>query len=450
MLVELPPPARLFLQTADGRRARRIVYAFHHWLDQRQLTVGELTADQLEQFFARLRDPAVPKRTSSGHRQLARAYMLWLHDRALIGFDPEYLLRPYSLPPLAREFMASLAPTHRPGTCEGYTAAMRRFYRWLDAHKLDPHRLTRRDLVPWFQELHAEGLDPSTRRGILLKVRAYLRWLSEHRRLRSAPDDLVRLSDFPKLPQYLPRPLTAEADRELKRRLRSSNEPRAWALLLMRHTGLRIGELRDLEYHCLRFDGGRPLLKVPLGKLNSERLVPLDDDSVELIRRLQSITPRSRPLLVPGARLGHPASRGWLERYLKEHNRDLPDPARITSHRLRHTYATEMLSAGMSLLGVMRLLGHRDYRMTLRYTAITPETVGDEYAKALVQLATKYRLPPPPIPNHAPATDPDELLDHLARWLRNPGPSSRPASRALLKRIDRLRREVRNLRASKA
>jgi site-specific recombinase XerD len=449
MLTELPPPARRFLQTPEGRRTRKIVYAFHHWLDQRQLTVADLTADHFEQFFARLRDPAVPKRTSSGHRQLARAYVQWLHDRALIGFDPEHLLRPYPLPLLAREFMASLAPTHRSGTCENYRASVRRFYRWLDARELDPKRLTRRDLAPWFQDLHAEGLDPATRRSILLKVRTYLRWLSEHRRLRSAPDDLVRSSDFPKLPQYLPRPLTTEADRELKRRLRSSKDPRAWALLLMRYTGLRIGELRDLEYHCLRLDGGRPLLKVPLGKLNSERLVPLDDDSVALIRRLQSIAPRSRPSLVPGARPGHRASKGWIERHLKEYSRDLPDPARITSHRLRHSYATEMLSAGMSLPGVMRLLGHRDYRMTLRYTAITPETVGDEYAKALAQLAIKYRLPPPPIPNHAPATDPDELLDHLARWLRNHGHSSRPASRALLKRIDRLRREVRNLRASK-
>ena len=36
-----------------------------------------------------------------------------------------------------------------------------------------------------------------------------------------------------------------------------------------------------------------------------------------------------------------------------------------------HTYATELLAAGMSLPGVMRLLGHHDFRMTLRYTAIT-------------------------------------------------------------------------------
>ena len=134
-----------------------------------------------------------------------------------------------------------------------------------------------------------------------------------------------------------------------------------------------------------------------------------------------------------------------LQQALRAHSHDLPDPVRITSHRLRHTYATEMLSAGMSLLGVMRLLGHRDYRMTLRYTAITPETVGDEYNKALVQLATKYRLPTPPTSERSP--DPDELLEHLSRWLRKHAPSRQPP-RALLKRIERLQHEVRSLKTS--
>src|SRR5207237_4466404 len=97
----------------------------------------------------------------------------------------------------------------------------------------------------------------------------------------------------------LPRPLTAAADRELQRRLAAADEPGAWALLLMRRTGLRIGELRSLEYHCIRADEQHPLLKVPLGKLNSERLVPLAPDTVELIRRLQSVGARPRAWLVP-------------------------------------------------------------------------------------------------------------------------------------------------------
>ena len=443
--LELPPATRRFLRTPRGRQARSTVHALHRWLDRRHLTPAELTPDHLRQFLARPRRVRVTARTSYGYWHVLRGYMQWLHERRLITFDPEHLRRhPKRLPSLAREFIASLAPTHRPGTCRGYTTSLRRFHGWLDQHGLVPEHLTRPDISPWFQQLHAAGLHPSSRQHILMDVRSYLHWLSERRRMRTAPDELIRPRDLPKLPLYLPRPLTADADRELQRRLAASDDPAAVGLLLMRRTGLRIGELRSLEYHCLRPDDRRPLLKVPLGKMNSERLVPLDTDSVGLIRRLQAARPRPRPWLLPAAD-ERKMTRERLCAALEAVSHDLSDPVRITSHRLRHTYATEMLSAGMSLLGVMRLLGHRDYRMTLRYTAITPETVGDEYHKALAQLATKYRLPTPPVAEPPPA--PDQMLDHLARWLRKHAPSRR-SLRALLKRIERLQHDVQKLKPS--
>jgi hypothetical protein len=67
--------------------------------------------------------------------------------------------------------------------------------------------------------------------------------------------------------------------------------------------------------------------------------------------------------------------------------------------------------------------------------------VDDEYAKALTQLATKYQLSARKSPlDKGPA--PDELLDQLARWLRKHA-SPPQLLRALLKRIERLRAEVR-------
>ena len=441
----VPLVSQDFLRTSPGRQTRLIVHAFHRWLGRRRLTLAALTPGHLRRFLVRPQRVHVTSKTSDEYWYLLRGYLQILYDRGLIEFDPERLRRhPKRLPSLAHEFLASLAPTRRPSTCRSFVTSLRKFYGWLDQHKLAPQHLTRQAIAPWFQEVHAGGLKAATRVHLLADVRAYLRWLSERRSMRTPPDDLIRTTDFPKLPLYLPRPLTRDADRELQRRLAASEDPRAWALLLMRRTGLRIGELRGLEYQCLRADGSQPLLKVPLGKMNNERLVPIAADSVDLIRRLQATAPRPRPWLVPGPR-GCPIPLPRLAAMLEEHSRDLPDPVRITSHRLRHTYATEMLSAGMSLLGVMRLLGHRDYRMTLRYTAITPETVGDEYRKALAQIATRYRLPTPS-PSE-PAPEPDQLLEHLSRWLRKHAPP-RQALRALLKRIERLQREVRNLKPS--
>jgi len=443
--VKLPAEARQFLRVPSRSRFRSIVRALHRWLARRRLHLSELVPDHVRRFLKKPERFRLAECTRYNRWTELRRYLEWLYERRLISFDPDRLRRhPKRLPALAREFIESLAPTHKPGTCKGYTTALRRFHGWLAHHGLQPHELQRKDIVPWFQELHDDRLHPSTRVHVLRNVRTYLHWLGERRRLRAAPDDLIRPRDMPKLPEYLPRPLTADADRELQRRLADSDDPAAMGLLVMRRTGLRIGELRHLEHDCLRPHEHTPLLKVPLGKMNNERLVPVDANTVDVIRRLQAMRPRPRQWLLP-EQGGQQMSRERLCAALEKRTHGLPDPTRITSHRLRHTYATEMLSAGMSLLGVMRLLGHRDFRMTLRYTAITPETVGNEYRKALDQLAVKYRLPAPSMAIQ-PAT-PDEMLDHLARWLRSQA-HERAGLRALLKRVERLQAEVHKMTAS--
>jgi site-specific recombinase XerD len=440
----VPDATRRFLRTGVHRRRRLLVYAFHRWLDRRQLALAELTPTDLQRFLARPNGVLVARQIRIQYGQLLRPYLQWSYDRGLVSFVPApRRRRPLELPNLANAFIASLVPTHRPETLHRYVYSLRKLYGWLNVHGLAPERLTRAALAPWFQSLHTSGLHVTTRFAILIDARAYLHWVREQRRMQTAPDELIRKTDIPKLPQYLPRPLTAEADRALQRRLADADDPGAWALRLMRHTGLRIGELRSLAYHCIRADHQRVMLKVPLGKLNNERLVPLDASSVALIRQLQRTAPHPRAWLVPsvgGARISYDR----LRRLLTKLSRDLPDPIRITSHRLRHTYATELLNAGMSLPGVMRLLGHRDIKMTMRYAAVTSHTVSDEYAKALTQIASKYQLPARS-PTDPTNPDPEELLAHLERWLRKHISPHRQL-KALIQRIERVRCEVQKLR----
>src|SRR6266545_4640406 len=121
----------------------------------------------------------------------------------------------------------------------------------------------------WLVDLQRQGLHPHTRLNCLLGVRVYLRWMRDHGLVKFDPDDLIRSRDLPKLPDYLPRPLPPEADRQLQARLAASDSPYCLGLLLMRRTGLRIGELRDLEFDPLRTTpDGQAYLKVPLGQLD--------------------------------------------------------------------------------------------------------------------------------------------------------------------------------------
>ena len=92
----------------------------------------------------------------------------------------------------------------------------------------------------------------------------------------------------------------------------SPNRLRADALLLLRATGMRIGELIDLELDCVHeVPGPGAWLKVPLGKLDTERMVPIDEETLDIIDRI--VARRS-----PGRPLPHPRT-GKLADFLLTH-----------------------------------------------------------------------------------------------------------------------------------
>jgi len=112
---------------------------------------------------------------------------------------------------------------------------------------------------------------------------------------------LIFPGDTPRLPRVLPRYLPVNADRRLADALRASPcELAASALLLQRACGLRIGELPGLELDCVHeVPGSGAWLKVPLGKLDTERMVPLDAETLDLADRITEIRSPGRPLPHP-------------------------------------------------------------------------------------------------------------------------------------------------------
>jgi integrase len=281
---------------------------------------------------------------------------------------------------------------------------------------------------------------------MLVCVRKYMDWLFDAGLVTTPGYVVVPASDLPKKPEYLPRPLPPDADRALQARLAEERSPESLGLLVMRRTGLRIGELRRLERDCVVEDhAGGHFLKVPLGKLDTERLVPLDGRTLTLVEHLQQLAGDHRRWLIEGAR-ERPTSATTLSRELARLSAGIRLADRLTPHRLRHTFASSLINGGMSLLRIMKLLGHRDQRMTLRYTAIADATVGREYFEALTRLAERYDLPPEPGVENA-AVDPGTLLQDAIRWVSKHlfGTPVDGAARRLVRRIEAVRDELAEL-----
>jgi site-specific recombinase XerD len=256
-------------------------------------------------------------------------------------------------------------------------------------------------MLGWFRWLASLGIGNHTREQRLLCLRRLLDDLaSQGHRLQPG---LILREDFPVRPQYLPRALSPENDRRLQEELRRTDSLYSNALLLTRLTGIRIGECIHLSVDCLRHVGPEQwALHVPLGKLHNERLVPLDSEALRLVHRILEM----RALAAPGRLaktkdflLPRVGDRFALFQTLRLALADFArragciDTSPISPHRLRHTWATEMLRCGIGLPALMQLMGHKDIRMTLRYLQITQPDLQREFHKARQTAAQPYRIP---------------------------------------------------------
>ena len=303
-----------------------------------------------------------------------------------------------------------LATTLRPNTVALYRYAPRHFLTYL--HTLFPQvrKLSqlRRDphLLGWFRWLCEQDppLRNKTREIYLLVLRRLFQDLIDNG--HSLQPGLIRREDFPPPDRYLPQPLSPEDDQRLDQELRHTDDLQSNALLLIRATGVRIGEGIDLPLDCLRQVGEELwALHVPLGKLHTERFVPVDDDIRQIVARiltLRALDPTSSSLQSNGFLLPRRFQPHALYRAL---HRTLADAARragcttsVNPHRLRHSYATSMLRLGVSLPALMQLLGHKDIRMTLRYVQVTQQDLQREFRLARQNTAHLLHIPQLPLP----------------------------------------------------
>ena len=209
---------------------------------------------------------------------------------------------------------------------------------------------------------------------------------------------LLRREDIPRRDRCLPRPLTPEQDTRLRQHWAGATGLLPTALHLMRLTGLRIGECVDLAPDCLRHLGDNHwTLHVPHGKPRSERWAPVDDAVRQLIERLgflRTLPPAADPRYLLARPNGRHSLLAALRQQLRQDARQIGIENRIVPHQLRHTYATTMLRAGVSLPALMKLLGHHNANMTLIYVEVTQQDLQRECHAARQHLRHLAPVPP--------------------------------------------------------
>jgi integrase len=310
----------------------------------------------------------------------------------------------------------------RPATIEKLTSALAIFGEFICDH--DPQLrsvagLERRHIeafLAWTSTRASRGshdrartVGPHVHAHAAITVRAFLDDITAWGWADTPRRRLMFDTDIPRQPDTLPRALPPDIDAAVMAAVAGLDDRFARVgMTVLRHTGLRIGELLDLELgHLIDYGTNGTWLRVPLGKLNNERSVPVDDTALEALDDWLAHRPGQRAR--PHPRDGHLADFIFVERGRRlgttRIQRGLRDaviaagltgangqPLRVVAHQLRHTWATELANAGMSMQALMTLLGHRSPEMTIRYARLASPTLKAAYDQAAGKIARRIPI----------------------------------------------------------
>jgi integrase/recombinase XerD len=252
------------------------------------------------------------------------------------------------------------------------------FYRKLGKQHLE--QISREDIEAFVEHEQDRGLKPNSVRTRMCAVYAFLHFLIENKMVSY---ELLERRIKLKLPDRLPRALDPE-DLKLLLSVINHTRDRALILLLLR-TGMRIGELLNTKVDDLDLREQKILIYQAY-KTGVGRVVYYSDDAqVALLTWLRVRDPFKDYLFYGQGRqsLCYEAARSIFNKYLKKAGLQYSG---YTLHCLRHTFATDLLNAGMRLECLQVLMGHTNLEVTRRYARLSDKTREEEYFKAMERI----------------------------------------------------------------
>lgn len=278
-------------------------------------------------------------------------------------------------------------------TIRNYRNDLQDYYRWATRNKIDPIKVSHRQLRLYLAELDKARYARSTINRRLSSLRNYFSWLNIKGVTNENPASLLQA---PKLSRSLPKTIQAsdidrllsvysDYDLEGRPREQSLEDIRNQALLEFLYAcGARISEASDLTISNVDFAQG--FAKV-FGKGSKERMIPLHNKALSCMRAYLDV---ARPELLKektssfffvssrGNKLSTDSMRKIFKQALAAAGLDMS----LSPHALRHTFATDVLAGGADLRSVQEMLGHASLSTTQIYTHLSVERLKKGHTQA--------------------------------------------------------------------
>jgi len=265
---------------------------------------------------------------------------------------------------------------HKPSTLKGSFNALSSFLTFYGETGKPLEEIAGKDVEAFVEYVQDQGLKITTVRTRLHCLFAFLRFLIEQDVIDG---HILKRKIKLKVPEFLPRAIAPGDARKILGAIKDIRD-RALILVLLR-TGMRIGEVLRLTMRDL--DVRERKIHIYEGEKNClGRVVYLSDDALMALGLWLKKRDKSKEYLFHGLRshLCYTSARNIFTRYLRETGLQHKG---YTLHSLRHTFASELLNAGMRLECLQLLMGHRDIEMTRRYARLTDKSREAEYFRAM-------------------------------------------------------------------
>lgn len=272
-----------------------------------------------------------------------------------------------------------------PLTIAAYETSLQQFRLYAKVHLVDkpPDQVTARDVLEYLQHLRvARGNGDSAVNRHLTILRMFYRAIVAMGHLSPEQNPLVAFPSIKAVPKKLPITLSAdEVQRLLAQPLTDTImglRDRA-ILALLYGTGIRASECATLKQGQLDLDACTVTVT---GKGRHQRTLPLNEKIAATLRiYCQARGPALPTAPVFRSRRGRAMSRGGIYDRVHYWGKKARLGKVLSPHRLRHTFATHLVRAGVNLVTIRDLLGHRQISSTQIYLHVTAHDMRDAAAR---------------------------------------------------------------------
>jgi site-specific recombinase XerD len=283
------------------------------------------------------------------------------------------------------------ARQYAPGTIQAVITVIKRLFRHLPparqrALSANLSETAAQDITGFVRLAQGAGLAPSTVNLSLSMLTEFFDFLCDEGLMLVQPVSKRRHRLL--APVTLPKPML-EADLVAFFKAVDSTRDRLLFLLMLR-CGLRVSEACSLTWDACDLEAGT--LRINDGKGHVDRVVYLSPDAEGECRLWRARSPASSYLFPSRKRKGLPLDRRVVNYTMSEYLRRAGVAKCYSPHCLRHTFATQLLNAGVTLEVLKELMGHRSIQNTLKYTQLYEATKRRQYDEAMVRVERRQAV----------------------------------------------------------